>query len=81
MSIVKENANKLLKEYLKDHGISQTWLAHKIGLSTSSVNWRLNGRVKVDADFIIAASFALDLSPDIFFKKNYADRIKVKQGK
>lgn len=67
-NVLKENARKLAKQYLRDHGIKQSWLADKLGISEPTLSGRLNGRYKFDADFAVAFSKALDISPDIFLK-------------
>ena len=68
MSVVKENANEILKDYLDDHGIKQSFVAHKMGISNPTFNSRIQGRLMFDADFAIAVSKALGIKPDIFLK-------------
>lgn len=65
-SVLKDNARKLAKQYLREHGIKQSWLADKLGISEPTLSGRLNGRYKFDADFAMAFSKALGISPDIF---------------
>ncbi|AZR16004.1 helix-turn-helix transcriptional regulator [Lactobacillus crispatus] len=67
-SVLKDNARKLAKQYLREHGIKQSWLADKLGISEPTLSGRLNGRYKFDADFAMAFSKALGISPDIFLK-------------
>ena len=67
-SVLKENARKLAKQYLREHGIKQSWLADKLGISEPTLSGRLNGRYKFDADFAVAFSKALGIPPDIFLK-------------
>lgn len=67
-SVLKDNARKLAKQYLREHGIKQSWLADKLGISEPTLSGRLNGRYKFDADFAVAFSRALDISVDIFLK-------------
>lgn len=81
MTTVKNNAGNILKEYLKDHGIKQTFVANKMGLTVTNFNQRLNGRLKFTADFAISAATALGISPDIFLKKNYSYRINKEKEK
>ena len=68
VSVLKDDARKLAKKYLHDHGIKQSWLADKMGIGEPTLSGRLNGRYKFDADFALAFSKALDISPDIFLK-------------
>lgn len=68
VSVLKDDARKLAKQYLCDHGIKQSWLADRLGISEPTLSGRLNGRYKFDADFAVAFSKALDISPDIFLK-------------
>ena len=56
MSVVKENANEILRSYLEEHGIKQSFVAHKMGISSPTFNSRVQGRLKFDADFAIAVS-------------------------
>ncbi|WP_288557789.1 helix-turn-helix transcriptional regulator [uncultured Lactobacillus sp.] len=67
-SVLKDDARKLAKQYLRDHGIKQSWLANKLGITEPMLSGRLNGRYKFNADFAVAFSKALGISPDIFLK-------------
>lgn len=71
VQVTREDANEILRQYLKDHGISQTWLAEKMGMSLSSFNARLQGYSKFDADFALKVAVVLNISPDIFLSKSY----------
>lgn len=66
--MVKPNARKIAKDYLEQRGIKQSYIAKKMGVSDSAISNRLNGRLKFDANFAIAFSKALGISPDIFLK-------------
>lgn len=68
MTVVKDNANVILQNYLKDHGIKQSYVAKKIGISSASFSNRLHGRLKFDGDFAIAVSKVLDIDISIFLK-------------
>lgn len=68
VSILKENASQKAKEYLRANGIKQSWVANKMGISEPVLSGRLNGRYNFDADFALAFSKALNISPDIFLK-------------
>ncbi|MBD5430112.1 helix-turn-helix domain-containing protein [Lactobacillus sp.] len=75
-TVVKNDAGEVLQNYLKSHGIKQTWLADKLGLSPSQLGDRLHGRLKFNADFAIQVASVLGISADIFLKENYAKRVK-----
>lgn len=64
----KENAGKILKDYLREHGIKQNYVAKKVGISSANFSSRLNGRLKFNADFALTVSKVLDIDPDIFLK-------------
>ena len=66
--MVKPNARKIAKDYLEQRGIKQSYIAKKMGVSDSAISNRLNGRLKFDANFAIAFSKTLGISPDIFLK-------------
>lgn len=71
-SVVKKNARDILVDYLNQHGIKMSFLADKIGVPNRYVYDRLNGRTKIDADFVIKASKVLGIKPDIFLNKSYS---------
>jgi transcriptional regulator with XRE-family HTH domain len=72
VSALKPNASFLAKEYLKNHGIKQSYVADRMGISYSSLSCKLNGRRKFDADFAIEFSKILNISPDIFLKSSFS---------
>lgn len=65
---LKEDASTYAKNYLHDHGIKQSWVADRMGISEPTLSARLSGRLKFNADFAIAFSKALNISVDIFLK-------------
>ena len=67
----KENSSEILKKYLNDHGIKNKYLADKLGISATNLNYYLNGKGKFTVDFALAVSGALEISPDIFLNKSY----------
>lgn len=75
-TVVKQEAGKILQTYLKQHGISQTWLARKLGFSKTQVGDRINGRIKFDADFALQVANVLGISANIFLNEIYAKRVK-----
>lgn len=68
VNVIEKDAQKIAKNYLKTHGIKQSYVANKMGISEATLSSRLNGRLKFDANFAIAFAKALNLSPSIFLK-------------
>lgn len=68
MTMVKKDAGKILQTYLNEHGIKQTFVANKMGISNSNFNDRMRGRLKFDADFALAVAKALKIDAHIFLK-------------
>ena len=58
--------NTAIKDYLEEHGISQTWLAKKTGMKVKTVNDMVNGNRKVSAIDLAKISKALGISADVF---------------
>ncbi len=71
VQVTEPDAHKILKSYLQDHGISQAFVARKMGIKRQLFNAYVNGQLKFDADFAISVAKALNISPKIFLKKNY----------
>lgn len=61
-----------IKQYLIDHGISQTFVARKIGKNFASFNLIMNGKRKLNADELIAICDVLGVSVDLFREKETA---------
>lgn len=55
-----------IKAYLKDRGISQTWLANQTGLGIKKINDIVNDSVKLTAVDLSYICKALDVSADLF---------------
>lgn len=68
VDVLVPNARELAKQYLKEHGIKQSFVADKMGISEPTISARLNGKRRFDADFAIAFSKALQILPSIFLK-------------
>ena len=68
MSIIKDNANEILINYLNEHEIKQNFVAKKMGISSTTFGNRLHGRIQFDVEFAVAVSRALGINSDIFFK-------------
>ena len=76
VQVTEPDAHKILKSYLQDHGISQAFVARKMGITRQTFNAYVNGNYKFTADFAISAADALGISPDIFLKKNYRKSVE-----
>lgn len=74
--VTDPNANKILKKYLEEHGLSQAFVAKKMGMTLSSFNARITGLVKFDADFALKVAKVLQISPYIFLAKSYKKFVK-----
>lgn len=59
-------ANKKINDYLKEHGISQTFIAEKLGISRTRMSMMLNGKRKMTADDLIKICKILKVSPEMF---------------
>ncbi|RVU69835.1 MULTISPECIES: helix-turn-helix transcriptional regulator [Lactobacillus] len=68
MAVVRSDAREILSKYLDEHGIKQSFVAKRMGISSATFSSRLHGRLNFDADFAIAVAKALRIDPDIFLK-------------
>ncbi len=59
-------ANKKINDYLKEHGISQAFLAEKLGISSTRMSMMLNAKRKMTADDLIKICKILQVSPEMF---------------
>lgn len=59
---------KKVRQYLKDHGIQQRFVADKCNISASTFNAMLNGKRKMYAEDLRLICYALDVSPEVFFE-------------
>ena len=71
IQVTKSDAHNILKKYLKSHGLTQKFVAEKMGISPQTFNAYVNGQYKFDADFAFSVAEALSISPSIFLKKSY----------
>lgn len=69
--VTKSNSRQILKKYLKDHGIKQSFVAGKLGVSDSTFNAYLQGYVKFTMDFAYRVSNVLGIDPGIFLDESY----------
>lgn len=76
VQVTKPNAGKILKDYLESHGISQRFVAKKMGLKPSAFNAYINGYSKFNADFALSVSKVLNISPSIFLKESYSKSVE-----
>ncbi len=76
---IKENANEILKEYLKDHGITQRFVATKIGITNQAFTNLMSGRARLTGDKAILISHALDIPLSTFLKDEYKEPTEVKE--
>lgn len=71
VQVTEPNAHEILKNYLKNHGITQAFVAKKMGISPQTFNAYVNGQYIFDADFAFSVAKVLNISPSIFLKKSY----------
>lgn len=71
IQVTEQNAHKILKDYLKSHGITQAFVAKKMGISPQTFNAYVNGQNIFDADFAFSVAKALNIDPYIFLKESY----------
>ena len=61
------NISASIREYLKDHGIKQSYIAEKCGWTRQMANTIVCGRRKITADEYAAICEALGLPYDLFY--------------
>lgn len=66
----EQSVNVRIKNYLETNGISQTFVANKIGMSIRSFNALVNGHTKCTAEVLIAITSALNLPAEFFLKNS-----------
>ena len=71
VQVTEPNAHKILKDYLKSHGITQAFVAKKMGISPQTFNAYVNGQNIFDADFAFSVAKVLNIDPYIFLKESY----------
>lgn len=57
---------KAIAEYLKNHGITQAWLAKTTGISPVALSQILNSKQNLDIDDYVKICDALDVPYDAF---------------
>ena len=60
------NAARKIKEYLRENGIKQTYLAEKTGIDISTLNAILNENTRLTVDRLELICKALNVSSEIF---------------
>ena len=68
MQDVKLTINSKIRDYLKEKGISQTWLAIKTGLSIAKINNIVNSKVMLSAEDLKTICSVLEVSADLFLQ-------------
>lgn len=72
--VVRENANQILKNMIREKGLKQYYLAKKIGISPQSMSALLHGDLKFTADIAIRLGKALNEPYEVFLNKSYSKR-------
>ena len=57
-----------VRAYMDEHGIKQTTIAKKTGISLATFNAMLNGKRVMYADDLRAVCFALNVAPEKFIE-------------
>ena len=57
-----------IKQYLKEHGIKQGYLANKSNINEKTLSALLQSRIKMSIDRYLAICQALDVPESYFFK-------------
>ena len=57
-----------VRQYLKDHGIRQSFVAEKCNISLSTFNAMLNGKRRMYAEDLRKICYALNVSPEVFIE-------------
>jgi transcriptional regulator with XRE-family HTH domain len=58
---------KILKAFIKSRGVTQTFIAHKLGMNLVTLNNLLNGRVQLKSETLEAVCEAMNATPADFF--------------
>lgn len=59
---------KIVRAYLDEHGIKQSAVAQKAGISKVTFNAMMNGKRTMYADDLRAICLALNVSPEVFIE-------------
>lgn len=59
---------KIVRAYLDEHGIKQSVIAQKAGISKVTFNAMMNGKRTMYADDLRAICLALNVSPEVFIE-------------
>ena len=62
-----------VRAYMDDHGIKQTTIAKKTGISLVTFNAMMNGKRVMYADDLRAICYALEVGPEKFIEFDPAD--------
>lgn len=58
---------KILKAFIKSRGVTQTFIAHKLGMNPVTFNNLLNGKVQLKSETLEAVCKAMNATPVDFF--------------
>lgn len=61
MTLLKENANSILKKELQDKGLKQKFVAENIGVTTTYLSQLLNGSKNLSVEIAIKAARFLNV--------------------
>ena len=57
-----------VKQYLEDHGITQSFVAEKCNFNPTTFNAMMNGKRKMYAEDLRLVCYALNVSPEVFIE-------------
>lgn len=66
--VITVHVYQKVKQYLEEHGIRQSFVAEKCGISTSTFNSMLNGKRKMYAEDLRMICYALEVPPEAFIE-------------
>lgn len=68
--------HELIKQYLKDNGISQARISREIGISAPKLNMALSGARSLSLDEYALICGVLGVNTDFFLKPRLSDKTK-----
>lgn len=67
--LMKNEGIEWLRQYLKNNGIKQNYVAKRAGYSDKVLSSLLRGRRRFQVDDLLKLSYALNIEPEKFLKK------------
>ena len=61
--------HKIVKEYMREQGVRQSWLAGRLGIKESKLSEILNGKRPFNSDLFAKICIELGVSADYFVGK------------